>query len=163
MVCKEQSHAVDDQPLDVVGKLHFKKFEAFHLSVSQNKKARNTESTDQLFITSHQHKGAQKVKDDVDVLVSYSWPSLSQFHDMDEVGVSSICPEINPCEGIAQKDLEYVNALSLCSDYVACMYGGPQRQYKNISHSTNIFLTVQIYFSQYKNISHSTIIFLPWK
>ena len=157
VMCKEQSHAVDDQPLDVVGKLHLKKFErdrheALHLSVSQNKKAHNTESKDQLFITSHQHKGAQKVNDDVDVLVSYSWPSLSQFHDTDEVGVSSICPEINPCEGIAQKDLVYVSALSLCSDYVACMYGGPQGQYKNISHSTKIYLTVQKYISQYIHV-----------
>ena len=127
VVCKEQSHAVDDQPLDIVGKLHLKKFErewheALHLSVSQNKKAHNTESTDQLYITSRQHKGAQKVNGDVDVLVSKSWPSLSQFHDMDEVGVSSIWREINPSKGIAQKDLEYVSALSLCSDYVACMY-----------------------------------------
>ena len=127
VVCKEQSPAVDDKPFDVMEKLYLKKFEKdwyedLHLSVSKNKKAYNTESTDQLLITSHQHKGAQKVNDDVGVLVSESWPSLSMFHDMDEVGVSSFCPEIHPCTGIAQKDLEYLSALSLCSDNVADMY-----------------------------------------
>lgn len=136
MVCKEQFYVVVGQPFDVVGKLCLKDLffdpksknferdwhEEPFLSISQTKKAHNTESTDQLYITSHPHKDAQKVNGDVDVLVSKSWPSLSQFQYMDEVGVSSICPEINPCAGIAQKDLEDVSALLLYSDYVACMY-----------------------------------------
>ena len=41
------------------------------------------------------------------------------------------------------------------------VYGGPQRQYKNIYPSTKIFIPVQKYLSQYKNIYPSTKIFIP--
>ena len=83
MVCKEQSLAVDEQPFDVVGKPCFKDLSSDHKSknferdssVSQNKIAHKTESKDELFIPSQQHKGAQKVNNDIDVLV-YSFLAL---------------------------------------------------------------------------------------
>ena len=80
VVCKEQFRTVDEQPFDVVGKPCFKDLSSDHKSknferhlyssVSQNKIAHKTESKDKHFLTSHQHKGAQKVNNDIDVLVS---------------------------------------------------------------------------------------------
>ena len=85
VVCQEQSHAVDEQPFDVVGKPFFKVpsldqcyknlerdcLEVPYSSVTRNKIAHRTESKDELFITSQRHKGAQKVNNDMDMPV---WP-----------------------------------------------------------------------------------------
>ena len=130
-VCKEQFHAVDEQLFDVVEKSFFKglssdhKFknferdwqEALYSFVSQSKIAHNSQSKDGLLMTSHQHKGAKKVSNEIGVLDSDSWLSFARFRDINEGGDSSICTERNHSTGVAKKlDLEGLSTVSLRYD-----------------------------------------------
>ena len=106
MGCKEQSHTEDEQPFNVVGKPCLKDLSSDHNSKNKNKIAHKTESTDELFLNSHQQKGTQ-VNNDIDVLVSESWPSFPQFRNVNEVGDYPICTETKSFAGIVEKlDLE---------------------------------------------------------
>ena len=114
MVCKEQSRTEDEQPFNVVGKLCLKDLSSDHNSKNKNKIAHKTESTDELFLNSHQQKGAQKVNNDIDVLMSEIWPSFPQFHNVNEVCDYPICTEPNSFVAIAEKlDLEDFRGIPL--------------------------------------------------